>query len=137
MVRDKTLLRRQVNTKRVTLLDSRTFYARYERVSRRNLPANAPKKRARTIAPRQQRKQKQRGSGFFSSAFKLGSRLLKPSNIIKGIDISSKVHNSALGKKIIEKGIKPTTEISSAGVKRIKNNKIKKSIRMRSGELYY
>ena len=44
MVRDKTLLRRRVNTKRVTLLDSRKFYARYERVSRRNLPANAPKK---------------------------------------------------------------------------------------------
>ena len=84
------------------------------------------KKRARTIAPRQQRKQKQRGSGLSSSAFKLGSRLLKPSNVIKGIDIGSKVHNSALGKKIIEKGIKPTTEIYSAGVKRIKNDKIKK-----------
>ena len=37
MVRDKILLRRRVNTKRVTLPDVRTFYTRNERVSRRNL----------------------------------------------------------------------------------------------------
>ena len=37
MVRDKILLHRRVNPKRVTLPDGRTFYTRNERVSRRNL----------------------------------------------------------------------------------------------------
>ena len=51
MVKDKILLHRRVNRKRVTLLDGRTFYARYKRVSRRNLPANVTIKRARAIGP--------------------------------------------------------------------------------------
>ena len=61
------------NPKQVTLPDSRTFYARYERVSRRNLLANVTIKRARAIRLRQQPKLKQQTSGLFSSAFKLGS----------------------------------------------------------------
>ena len=44
----------------------------------------------------------------------------------KGIDIGLKVLNSTLRKKIIEEGIKQTPAIYDAGVKRIKNDKIKK-----------
>ena len=97
MIRDKILLRIPVNPKRVTLPDDRTFYTRYERVSRKNLPANVTIKRARAIGPIQQWKRKQRGSGLLSFAFKIGSRLFKPNYIAKGIDIGSKVLNSALG----------------------------------------
>ena len=40
MVTDKILLRRRVNARKVNLLDGRTLYTRYERVSRKNSPAN-------------------------------------------------------------------------------------------------
>ena len=40
MVRNKILLRRKMTPKRVTLPDGRSFVARYERVSRKNLPRN-------------------------------------------------------------------------------------------------
>ena len=120
MVRDKIVLRGQVIPKRVTLPDGRTFYTRYERVSRRNLPANVTIKRARAIEPRQQRKEKHGESDLHSSAFKLGSQLFKPSHITKGIDNGLKVLNSALGKKIIEEEIKQTPAIYTAGVKIIK-----------------
>ena len=99
VARDKIVLRGQVNPKRKTLLDGRTFYTRYERVSRRNLPANVTIKRETAIEPRQQRKQKQGGSELFSSAFKLRSQLYKPSHIAKGIGNGLKVLNSALGKR--------------------------------------
>lgn len=99
MFRDEILLRKRVNLKRVTLSDGRTFYARNERVSGRNLPANVTIKRETAIEPRQQRKQKQGGSELFSSAFKLRSQLYKPSHIAKGIGNGLKVLNSALGKR--------------------------------------
>lgn len=54
MVRDKILLRRRVDPQNATLTDSRTFYARYQRVSRKNLPANVTIKKVRTIGLRQQ-----------------------------------------------------------------------------------
>ena len=40
MVRNKILLRRKMTPKRVTLPDGHSFVARYERVSRKNLPRN-------------------------------------------------------------------------------------------------
>ena len=46
MLRDKILCRR-VNPKEVNLADRRTFYATYERVSRKNLPANVTIKEQR------------------------------------------------------------------------------------------
>ena len=87
MVRDKILLRSRVNPKRVTLPHDKTFYAIYEGVSRRNLPANVTIKRARAIRPRRQLKRKQQRLELHSSAFKLGLQLFKPSYITKGIDI--------------------------------------------------
>ena len=73
MFRDEILLRKRVNLKQVTLSVGRTFYARNERVSRRNLPANVTIKRVRTIGPRQLQKRKQGGSGLLSSVFELDS----------------------------------------------------------------
>ena len=73
MFRDEILLRKRVNLKRVTLSDGRTFYARNERVSGRNLPANVTIKRVRAIRPRQLQKRKQGGSGLLSSVIELDS----------------------------------------------------------------
>ena len=53
MVRDKMLLHRRVNLKRVILTDGR-----YNRVSRRNIPENVTTKIATVIGLRQQRKRK-------------------------------------------------------------------------------
>lgn len=55
MVRDEILLRRCVNPKKINLPDGRTFYARYERVGRRNLPTKVTIKKVRTIEPRRRR----------------------------------------------------------------------------------
>ena len=52
MYRYKVLLRRKVTPKRVTLPNGRSFIARYERVSRKNLPSNVTIRRNRTTGPR-------------------------------------------------------------------------------------
>ena len=56
--RDKILLRRYVNPKRVTLPDGRMFYVRCETLSRRNLFANVTLKRVRTTDPRIEQRHK-------------------------------------------------------------------------------
>ena len=79
MVRDKILLQRCINPKRVNLPNGRTFYTRYERVSRKKLPANVTIKKSRTIGLRRGCKQKQQEAGILSSVFKLRTKLFKPS----------------------------------------------------------
>ena len=76
MVRDKMLLCRRVNLQKVTLPDSRIFYATYQSIGRKNLLANETIKRTRAIRPQQQQKQKkQKGAELLGSTFNLGSRL--------------------------------------------------------------
>lgn len=73
------------------------FFARYERVSRKNLQANMTIKKARTIGPRCGHKQKQQGAGIRSSVCKLFKLF---------IEICSRAANSALGKKSSKKELK-------------------------------
>ena len=68
MVRDNILLRRRADPKKVTLSNGRTFYAKYERVSRRNLPRIITVRRNRTIGPRGRRKE--RGSAMIGDLLK-------------------------------------------------------------------
>ena len=82
-LRSNILLRRLAQPRRVTLPNSRTFLARYERVNRTSLyPTNVRIKRTYTqkIGPRRQRKprkkQQQEGSGYIDSQ-----------NIIRGINL--------------------------------------------------
>ena len=56
MIRDKILLQRRVNPNKVNLPDEQTLYTRYQRVCRKNLPANVAIKKARAIEPRRGRK---------------------------------------------------------------------------------
>ena len=62
MMREKILLRRRVAPKRVTLRKGQSLVARYERVSRKNLPRNIMVKKVQKIGPRQRRKTQKGGS---------------------------------------------------------------------------
>ena len=82
---------------------------------------------------------------MLSSIFKLRAKLFKTSYLKKGFKIGSRATNSALGKKIIEEGLKKTLAIYNTGVKRIKNDKIKSvlesdltnyAIKKAQGQLY-
>ena len=84
MYKDKVLLGRKVTPQRVTLPDGRSFLARNERVSRKNLPSNVTIRRNRTIGPRRQIKRKtQQGAGLLGSAFSLGKNLISSSKRFK------------------------------------------------------
>ena len=88
MVRDKILLRRKVTPKRITLPDGRSFVARYERVSRKNLPRNVNINKARAIGQRRQRKRKtQQGAGILGSVFNLGKNLLTSGRLKKVVTL--------------------------------------------------
>ena len=57
-MRPKIILRRRTSTKQITLLNGSTFTARYERISRKQLPINIHVKNARKIGPRNKNKSK-------------------------------------------------------------------------------
>ena len=57
-MRTKIILRRGTSTKQITLLNSSTFTARYERISRKQLSINIQVKNARKIGPRNKNKRK-------------------------------------------------------------------------------
>ena len=84
MVKDNILLRRRAVPKKVTLPNGRTFYAKYERVSRRNLPRNITVKRNRAIGLQRCR----RGGGMMEDLLKTGMKYV------------SKFLGSAIGKKL-------------------------------------
>ena len=120
---------------RVTLPDGRSFLARYERISRKNLPANVTKKRPRTIGPRRQRKcRRKQGAGILRSVFNLGKSLLTSSVLRKVFDIGSSAVNSVIAKKkkiIIDEGIKHASKLYNYGTKKTKTKKkLKKSTRI-------
>ena len=49
MMREKILLQRRVVPKKVTLLNGKTFYVKYERTSRQNLLTNVTIRKNRTM----------------------------------------------------------------------------------------
>ena len=71
MVKDKILLHIRIIPPKVTLPEGRTFYTRYQRVGRKNLPVNVTIKKVTTVGPHRQQKQKQQGAGLSSSVQKL------------------------------------------------------------------
>ena len=111
MTRDNILLRRP---KKVTLLNGRTFYAKYEMVSCKNLPRNITFRRTRTIGRQKQRRQREVGmiSGLFTTGLKFGSKFL----------------NSAIRQKIAEDGIKQIPHNYNTGVSRVSNQILKRAL---------
>ena len=57
-MREKILLRRRVTPQRVQLPNEQSFLAKYERVSRRNLPRNVTITQIKRIGPRNKRTRK-------------------------------------------------------------------------------
>ena len=82
MVRGKILLRRQAVPKKVTLPNRRTFYAKYERVCRKNLLGNITIKRNRAIVPQRQRKQRDEAGidSILKTRMKFGSKFFNSAN---------------------------------------------------------
>ena len=124
MYKDKVLLRQKVTPQRVTLPNGRSFLARYESVSRKNLPSNVTIKRNRTIGPRRQRNRKtQEVAGLLGSVFSLRKNLISSGALAKGLNIGSKTINSEIGKKITD-----APELYKLGIKKIKNKSLKKAL---------
>ena len=98
---------------RVTLPNGQSFVARYERVSRKNLPRNVTIKRARQIGPKRQTKHKtQKGGSLLGNIVNLGTKALTSTGLLKkGLDIGSKAISSEIGKKIIDEGIKHAPDL--------------------------
>ena len=133
--RDRIIMIKRARPKRVTLPDGRTFYAKYRRATRDDLPPNitfpriykeraAPKgkrRRRRRVIPyreRQraalrQRARAQRGRGLgsiFKKAYKLGKRAL----------------NSRLGRRIARAAVSEIPDVLENLGGKVKNKKLKK-----------
>ena len=135
-MREKIILSRRTSSKIVTLPNGTTFTARYERIDRKALPMNI---RERKMSRRPAKKSKKKVR--FTPSSSLRERLARinrytasrlgqtgsalASNLAElGIKMGSKALNSALGKKIINKGIGSIPDVSKYGVSRIKNKKV-------------
>ena len=109
-------MRRLETPKKVTLPNGRTFYAKYQRVPRSQLPPNVTvKRRYRTrAAPKGKRRRPirkgQRGRGFLSSLKKIAKNLLL----------------RQIGKTALKKAIDYAPQFSNLGTSKIKNKTTRK-----------
>ena len=131
--RDRIIMIKRAQPKRVTLPDGRSFVARYRRATRDDLPPNislariykeraAPKgkrrkrqmsyrERQRAILRRRARTQRGRGLGaIFKKAYKLGKKAL----------------NSRLGKQIARAAVSEIPDVLENLGGRVKNKRLKK-----------
>ena len=101
-------MRKLAVPKRVTLPNGRTFFARYERIKRQDLPANIQMRRTyrQRAAPRNRRRRPraQQGRGIKESA--------------------QKVLKNPAFRTIVKKGLEYAPDLYANVVKRIKNKKI-------------
>ena len=138
------ILRKRAAPKVVNLPNGRSFTAKWERVSTKNLPINIRVKIQRTIGPRKNNRMIY--LNLAAPAFKkIKSRRKKEianrlgpvydiinqsgkglaSNLIKtGFDLGSKAIGSEFGKKIINKGVVNIPDIYIFGVSKIKNKNV-------------
>ena len=106
-MREKIQLRWRVTPKKVTLPNGQTFYGRYERTSRRNLPTNVTIRKNRTIGPRLQRTKKtQQGGSILGNIIKLGAKLGASNLLKRGVSVGTKALSSEIGKRLRNKLIK-------------------------------
>ena len=114
--RDRIIMVRRANPKRVTLPNGRSFLARYRRATRAELPANVRLNRPykQRAAPKGQRLHRARQGGRgFKSAFK------KAFNFAKKISKNKAVRN--IGRAIISEAPGALESLS----KKVKNKKLK------------
>ena len=149
-MREKVVLRRRTTPKVVTLPNGTTFTARYERISRKQLPINIDTKNVRKICPRRKnmdilslkdanksrKKTRRKKLRFNRSAIAL--KTMKKNkrkqsgkglgeNLVKmALDLGSRALNSSIGKKLINKGIDSVPNIFKYGVSKVENKNFKK-----------
>ena len=128
-MREKILLQRRVFLKKDTLPNGQTFYVKYERTSRRNLPSNVTIRKNRTNGPRQQRIRKtQQGRSILGNIGKLGAKL-RASNLLKqGVSAGTKTLSSDKGKRLIDEGIKQAPDLYRFGTSKIKSENVRKAL---------
>ena len=98
-MREKILLRRCVTPQRVRLPNGQSFLARYERVSRRNLPQNVTITRTKRIGLRNKRtRNAQKGGSMLGKIAKWGAKLKAKTLSKKGVSKGLKVLSSEIGK---------------------------------------
>ena len=129
MMREKILLRRRVVPKKVTLPIGQTFYAKYEKTSRRNLPRNATIRKNRTIEPRQQRTRKiQQVGRTLGNIVKLGAKLGASNLLKRKVRAGTKPLSSGIGKRFIDEGIRHAPDLYRFGTSKIKQENIRKAL---------
>ena len=139
-MKQKIVLGKRAVPLRVNLPNGTSFVARYERISRKNLPWNISVSRQRTIGPRNIQKWKKKVR-FALANTPTQDRVRRIKNIYiyrelrraqtgkglagnlpnLGISMRSKWINSALGKKLLEKGIENIPAPAKHGTSKIKN----------------
>ena len=124
--RNRIIMVKRQNPKRVTLPNGRTFYAKYKRTTRAELPANVHLQRAykQRAAPKGRRRRRvavgQPGRGFksaFQNVFK------------KGFNIAKKVAKNKAVRNIAKAIISEAPAALEGLTKKVKNKKIKKHFR--------
>ena len=127
--RNRIVMIKRANPKKVTLPNGRKFYARYKRVTRDALPANVHlvhpyKQRAAPKGRRRRRAVGQRGRGFKSFS-KKGLSFAKKAfnnksvrNIAKALISEAPVALEAAGRKVNNKKLKkiPNSDLAKTGV---------------------
>ena len=120
--RNRIIMVKRQNPKRVTLPNGRTFYAKYKRTTRAELPANVHLQRAyrQRAAPKGRRRRaavgRQRGRGF-KSAFK---------NVFeKGFNIAKKVAKNKSVRNIARAIINKAPTAHEGLTKKVKNKTLR------------
>ena len=116
--RNRIVMIKRANPKKVTLPNGRKFYARYKRVTRDALPANVHlvrpyKQRAAPKGRRRRRAVGQRGRGF-KSFFK------------KGLSFAKKAFNNKSVRNIAKALINEAPAAVEAAGRKVNNKKLKK-----------
>ena len=113
--RDRIVMVKQQKPKKVTLPNGRTFYARYKRTTRTDLPANVRLERPykQRAVPKGRRRRVRQGRRGFKSAF---GKLMR---------FAKKVGNNKVFKNIVGAVLKEVPGAIGNLSKRVKNKKLK------------
>ena len=109
-----------------------SFLARYERVSRRNFPRKVTVRHTKQIGPRNRRgSKKQTGRNILGAiaklGIKLGAKALGSTGLLKkGLGVGVKAINSDIGRKLVDEGIKHSSELYRLGTCKIRTKNVKK-----------
>ena len=132
MSRQKIVLRIRVMPQRVRPPKGQSFLARYQRVSRQNLPRTVTVRHTKQIGPRNRRgSKKQTGRNILGAiaklGIKLGAKALGSTGLLeKGLGVDVKAINSDIGRKLVDEGIKHSSELYRLGTSKIRSKNVKK-----------